>query len=177
MNVIQRPTAITVIGWLYVGFGLLMALGGAFGLVMSFAMPTPHTDLSTQPDMPAPFKLMSHLFDYFWVAAGVQLLVAVLMIVAGAAFLKLKPWSRPVLEGVAWAGLLYDIGFGVFWIWGVSSMGARNPPAGQAPETAFFAGFLAFGVVLILAFAVPPIVVIRSLRGATVRQALTSAGA
>lgn len=172
-----RPTAVTVIGWLYVAFGVLAALAGLFGTAMSLLIPVDRTPSPSRFDAPAPFGLLSVVFDHIWALTALQLLLGVFMAVAGAAFLKLRSWARPAVEAIAWAGLLYDLAFGAFWLWGVSSMGVRAGEAGGAAGTAFFTVFLAFGAVLILAFTIPPIVIIRAVRDRTVREALRAAGA
>src|SRR5688572_3198430 len=117
-----RPTSVSVIGWLFVGFGALTAMGGLFGLAISFVMPFPPPGelAAARDNMPAPFGLMTYMFDYFWVMALGQLIVAGLMIAAGAAFLKLRSWGRTVLEAITWAGLAYLLAFGTFWVWAVS---------------------------------------------------------
>lgn len=165
----QRPTSVTVIGWLYVVFGIFMLFGGAFGLAISSVIDTAEIAKASQ-EMPPAFRTMTRVFFYFDLLAAVQLVVAIVVIISGAAFLKLRPWSRPVLEIFAWLALAYLIGFGAFWIWSVTSVAQAVPADAQAP-TGFFAIFTAVGIVMILAFAVPPAIIIRFLRSTKVRSA------
>jgi len=173
----QRPTSVTVIGWLFIIVGSLAALGGVFGLAMSLAFPMPAPDLSAVSQTPAPSRLMAGLFDHFMALAIGQLVVAAIMVASGRAFLRLRPWARPVFEVLSWLGLVYTLGFGAFWVWGVLAMGRTPGEAAGGPGVAFMWVFVGFGVLLILLFAVPPILLIRALRGRTVREALAQASA
>ena len=164
----QRPTSVAVIGWLAVGFGSLAVLSGLFGFLASLAMPDFNAVSPKPDDAPLPFRLMFGMFDYFRILAAVQAIVGGLTIWAGAEFLRLRAWARAFLEGILWLVLAYTIAFGVFWIWSIGSMmdGADSPllPAMMA----------AMGVVSFLMFAIPAVIVIRVLRGPTVRQAMVS---
>jgi len=169
-----RPTSITVIGWLFIGFGVLAMLGGVFGAIMSFLIPFPDEPAAKMVDAPLPFRLMSRLFDYFALLAGIQIVVATAMIWSGAAFLRLRPWARTVIEGLTWIALVYDLAFGAFWIWAVAAMWSESAPAADE-TTIFFPLFISFGALMIAAFAVPMIVIIRVIRSRTVRAALAPA--
>ena len=159
-----RPTSVTVIAWVYIIFGALMTLSGVFNLLMSFVMPIPPPTAAQVSQMPPPFALMTRLFDFFPLIAALQVVVGTVMIAAGAAFLRLRSWARAVIEVIAWLGLAYTVTFGVFWIWSLSSMMADVP-------------MVAFGTVMIIAFSIPGIVIIRVARGPVVRQAIAAAAA
>lgn len=168
----QRPTSMTVIGWLAVGFGILAVLSGVLGLTISLLVP----ELNQGPppsDMPAPFRLMSRLFNFFWVLAAIQVFGAALMIAAGAGLLRLKAWARTTIEVFAWLGLAYNLGFGVFWVWSLSAFMQGIPK--EAAAAAVPGVMMVFGVVMIIAFSIPLVIVIRVLRGPTVRAAIASA--
>lgn len=167
----QRPTSVTVIGWLSIGLGIITAFSGLFALIVFSTMP-PQTPQGPLPsNFPPPFALMFKLFDYFPFFAGGQLAVAAAMIIGGAAFLKCKAWARTLLEVLAWLGLAYLVAFGAFWLYGVASMGPSGPQDPGAPPL-FFPMLFAMGLLVILSFLVPTIVVIKVLRGATVRRAM-----
>jgi hypothetical protein len=166
-----RPTSVTVIGWLFVGFGALALLGGIFGTIMSFLIPFPDEPAAKMIDAPPPFRLMSRLFDYFGFLAAAQVAVAIIMICSGVAFLRLQSWARTAIEAVTWLGLTYNLAFGAFWIWAVVTMW-REVPAEAGEAAMFFPVFIAFGAAMIVAFSIPPIVIIRVVRGHTVRTAV-----
>lgn len=163
--------SVTVIGWLFVGFGALALLGGVFGAIVSLSFPFPDEPAAKMADAPLPFQVMSRLFGYFWLLAAVQIVVAIAMIWSGAAFLRLRPWGRTVIEGITRMALVYNLAFGAFWIWLVAAMWSEAP-AGADAATIVFPVFISFGAVMIAAFSVPMVVILRVLRGRTVRDAL-----
>lgn len=67
------------------------------------------------PDIPFIFKIFPYL-------AGVQICVAALGLISGIHFLKLKAWSRGVLESLTWLLLIVIIGFMIYWIVDWASM-------------------------------------------------------
>lgn len=166
-----RPTSVTVIGWLFVGFGALALLGGLFGTIMSLLIPLPDEPAAKMIDAPPPLRLMWHLFNYFAFLAAAQIVVAIIMICSGVAFLRLQSWARTAIEAITWLGLAYNIVFGAFWIWAVVTMW-REVPAEAGEAAMFFPVFLAFGTAMIVAFTIPAIVIIRVVRGHPVRTAL-----
>jgi hypothetical protein len=171
---VERPTSLTVIGWLAVGLGSLGVLGGLMGLAVSLLVPEMH-DVGTQDtaDIPAPVGIMSDVFPYFWVLATVQLLAAALLIVAGIGLLRLKAWARTAIEVLAWLGLAYNLGFGVFWLWSLAAMSEGMPK--DAGPAAVVPTMMVSGIVMIVAFSVPLVIVIRVLRGTNVREAIAAA--
>jgi hypothetical protein len=173
-SAMQRPTSLTVIGWLAVGFGSLAVLGGLMGLTVSLLVPETH-DVSTQDtaDMPTPFGIMTPVFRYFWVLATVQLLAAALLIVAGIGLLRLKAWARTAIEVFAWLGLAYNLGFGVFWLWSLAAM-TEDVPKDTGPAAAVPIIMMVFGIAMIIAFSVPLVIVIRVLRSTNVREAIAA---
>ena len=165
----QRPTSVTVIGWVFIGVGILSTLAGGFGLIVSLLVPfrPPATELTV--DASPTFRVMEFVLRFYSAIAVVQLCVAVLTIVAGAAFLRLKTWARTALEVLTWLGLMYSVCFGVFWLWSLASM-LRT----AAPGTGNGLGYVmfGFGLVTIFGFLIPLIIILRTLRGQTVRNAV-----
>ncbi len=103
----KRPTFVTVIGWAWIIIGSLMCLSAT----MAFFIPFIVVDTAQGGSgIPLILKILPIL-------AIVQISVAVLGIVSGANFLKLKSWSRNVLEVLTWLLLIFIIGFGIFWIY------------------------------------------------------------
>jgi hypothetical protein len=116
---------------------------------------------------------MDRLFDAFWVVGALQLLIAAVMISAGVGLLRLRPWGRTGAEVLAWLGLVYNVSFGTLWCWTLIEM-TRNVPREAGAAGAIPMIMLAFGVVMIVAFCVPLVVIIRVLRGKTVRNAIAA---
>ena len=160
MNVIQkkRPTAITVIGWIFIASALLVILLGVKGFA-DFTIKKP-------ADWGVPSGLIA-------MGRGV---IAIFVIIASIQFLSLRRWARTALEVITWLGLVYVVGFGIFglimWIttfsseW-VSEGGASGPLSG-------FGIFLAVMISVVTSFcAVPLIAIIKFLRGRTIREAVS----
>jgi hypothetical protein len=102
----KRPTCVTVIGWVWIVLGGLMLFSGFMALLGSLLI---RDVMQGGPAMPSYFK-------FYPVLVAVQLIVATLGLVAGVNFLKLKPWSRGILEGVTWTLLVFVVGYVIFWV-------------------------------------------------------------
>jgi hypothetical protein len=151
-----RPTCVTVIGWAWIIIGSLMCLSsvlGVFGFVMVSQMAQNHSNA------PLFFKI----FPLFSIA---QFGIAVLAIIAGVSFLKLKTWSRKVLEVLTWLLLLFVLGFMVYWLFGWLSFMPEQSSSGLDVIGAVM------GVVITAIYAVPLVIMLRYLRGEKVRNAL-----
>ncbi|NDY43089.1 hypothetical protein G3N55_09575 [Dissulfurirhabdus thermomarina] len=171
-----RPTSVTVIAWFWIANGVLLVLGALMGLAVRSVVPEMPmgAPVGLPPDVAGVMGEMETLFRHVRAISVVQGLLGVLAVVAGAAFLRLRPWSRGVLEGLSWLSLLSTLAFGVFWMRGWSVMtGAAAPGPGMPVDMDTFrwVGLVAGGVITLL-FAVPFAVVIRYLRGATIRAAV-----
>jgi hypothetical protein len=152
----KRPTCVTVIGWAWSILGGLMCLSAIFALFGSLMMGEGvegHGDVS-------------FIFRIFPVLAIVQMGVGVLGLVAGINFLKLRAWSRPVLEVLTWLMLVFVVGFMVFWVFNWLSITSEGAPSGFS----IMGG--AMGVVITGIYGVPLGIMLRYLRGDKVRSAM-----
>jgi hypothetical protein len=146
-----RNHAITLIGWVYIAFGILAALGGVIVLLMTLLMAVPY---------------------FFALIAATQLIVGAAMIAGGTAFLGLRAWARTLLETLAWLGLLYNIAFAVLWVgflmpkFHVPSRDALMLPA-----------MTVLGLTINIGFCAALVFIISILRGPAVRSAITAASA
>lgn len=164
----SRPTAVTIVGWLYVAFGALSVFSGIFGLVISLMLP----DFGAPGEMvdgPPPFRIVMSVFDYFGLLAAVQIVAASAAIWGGVAFLRRRAVGRAILEGITWLALIWIVGFGVFWVWVVMSMWSSTP---AEPASVIFPAFIALGVVMVIGMAIVVAVILRVLRGPAVRGAM-----
>ena len=172
----ERPTGVTITAWLWIVMGGLMilsALMGGFAYTMIGNMgPLP----PPSSDMPAGSAVMGYFFRYFGVLLLLQGIVALIAIWAGASLLRLKQWARTTIEVLSWIGLLYMVGFGIFWVYTWVAMTSEVPPhGGQVDPVSFQLMGAVMGVVITAVFAVPLGIMIRYLRGAEVRTAIASA--
>ena len=160
-----RPHSMTIVGWLAIGSGCLMMLSAAMVFLASRSM-LPEGIFPHDPALALPDWIFRHL-DSLAVA---QTLVGMLAVVAGAAFLRLRAWARPILEIMAWIALAYVLGFAFFWARTVIAITSHlgEDSAVHVPSTAI----VAMGILATIALAIPLAVVIVTLRGETVRGAL-----
>jgi len=158
----RRPTAVTVIAWVWIalgGFACLGSLWGGFGYIMM--QPAAEED-------PLPEEI-GWFFSFFGVAVLAQAGMGILAIVAGIHFLKLRTWARMCLEVLSWFAVVFLVGYGIFWaiMWLIMTgeSGSEGPPGlGMMRIVAPVMAVLMMG-----GFAVPFVLMIRSLRSTKVR--------
>jgi hypothetical protein len=145
-----------VIGWIFIASALLVIVLGVKGF----------TDFTIKKQTAWGWGVApSGLIDM------VRGVIAIFVIIASIQFLMLRRWARTALEVIAWLGLVYVVGFSIFRLimlittslissmW-VSEGGASYP----------FGIFLAVMIsVVAICCAVPLIVIIKLLRGKTIR--------
>jgi hypothetical protein len=156
----KRPTCVSVIGWVWIILGAFMCFSAVMGLFASLMMgQMAGADPEMQSEMPA-------FVRFFPLLAIAQVGLAILAIVAGVKFLKLQAWARAALEGLTWFFLTFIVGFGIFWVIMWCSMSSRGGPP----------GFTIFGAVMGVAslafYGVPMGIVLKFLRGQTVKEAM-----
>ena len=157
----KRPTCVTVIGWVWIILGAMMCFSAVMGLFASLMMnQMAGADPKMQADVPVFVRFIPLL-------ALAQVCLAILSIAAGVKFLKLHAWARTALEGLTWFFLTFIVGFGIFWVIMWCSTSSRGGPP----------GFSIFGTVMGVAslafYGVPMGIVLKFLRGKTVKQAMT----
>lgn len=165
----SRPSSVTVIAWSWIVSGVLMVLAAVLTWAAQGAMQQMMGAANTaMPPGLAPALMLS---GNAALSAAVQLILGLVAIVAGAAFLRLAPWARAALEGLSWLALLYVVGFGISWTYTWFTMTA--PLRGQGNLQSDFATLgLVVGAVIIAILAIPIVAMIKSLRGRVVREAL-----
>ena len=131
---------------------------GLFSFTMMDQMQQPPT--TSHQDIPVMLKI-------FPLMAVVQILIGGLGFVSGLSFLKLKKWSRNVLEILSWLMLIFIIGFMVYWVFNWLSMTADHGPKG------FNLGGAIMGVIVSGIYAVPLGIMIKFLRGEKIKTAMS----
>jgi len=164
-----RPTSVTVIAWVWIALGILAALGGAFHV--SFPAIVHEMAAEEVPDNAPRFNVV-------WLAIPLGLVefgVSGLAIVSGAYFLRLRAWARTCLEALSWVALIFfafsGVGSVAFFLTKV--LGNQH---GFPVGTIFAIFWCAFALVFSAAIAVPFGVMIKALRGKTIRDALVQRG-
>ena len=154
----RRPTCVTVIGWVWVVIGGLMCFGAIMAVLASLMM---RDEMSQHQANEA---IMLRILP---VLALVQIVVGLLGLVSGVNFLKLRAWSRPVLEVLSWLLLVYVVGFGIFCVFKWVSM-----TWGQGRQGLDIMGAV-MGIVIMGAYGVPVGIMVVYLRGAKVKNAIS----
>ena len=171
----KRPTAVTVIGWIFIAGAILMILSGGMGFAAFSFMKQSTGGVPPVPeDIPGQLRVMKIAFQHFGLLAMVQVALAIFIIIASIQFLRLHRWGRTALEVVTWVGLVYVVGFGVFWV--VSWIGiTSNIPMTEGtpgPSSMFNIVGAVMGSVVTLFWTAPLVVIIIFLRGKTIKEAL-----
>ncbi|MGH7388907.1 MAG: hypothetical protein ACREM3_05545 [Candidatus Rokuibacteriota bacterium] len=135
----RRPTTVTVIGWAFIVSGALALMAAVMGLAAWRAVPEPRSALFLQPppDAPLPLVWASTLLDVFEGLAIAQGAAAAVAMIAGAQFLRLRRWTRPVLETLAWFALVFIVGFGLVWVSTWISVTTGMPDTTAVPPRIF----------------------------------------
>jgi hypothetical protein len=155
----KRPTCVTVIGWAWIIIGGLMCLSAIMALFSSVMI----REMSqTDPNIPFIFKI-------FPILAIVQVCIAVIGLISGINFLKLKAWSRSTLEILTWLFLIFILGFMIYWVFNWVSMSSGHGPRGFGVMGAVM------GVVITGIYGVPLGIMLKYLRGPKVRNAINGA--
>jgi len=173
----KRPMSVTVIGWIWIGLGTLMLLGSMMALAMFLVLVRPHFESggaeSRLDKLPWFGRFFLRKVELF---AAVQAGLAIFVMVSGRFFLKLRSWARTSLEAVSWLGLVYVVGFGIFF--GITFI--RTFASGEVqggPPFVFIAIVVPIMLVVTVGvYAVPLGVIIWFLRGETIRGAMLSGG-
>lgn len=169
----KRPTAMTVIGWLFIIGSAFMILSAGMGLwALSLMRQTTGGRLPPlPPDAPAMFRVMYGLLPYFWLLGRLQIAFALFVIFAALQFLRRRAWARTALESVTWLGLVFAAGFTLLWAASWVSMASTVPAQPGAPSPMFFTIVgVVIAVVVAAVWATPLIVILVFLRGRTIRE-------
>jgi len=160
----QRPTSITVVGWIFMAVAIFLLLFASLQLLSTPAdlLLRPGADTPHAVEMRTSLRRMA-LVGRIW--AGAQGAASLFVIVAALFFLRLKAWARAALEVVSWLWFALVMGFGGLWLSGWArvtvNMSGRWMPYG-----------LAAGLLYLAIPVVPTVVILKFLRGARIRQAL-----
>lgn len=156
----KRPNCITVIGWAWIIIGCLMCLSAVMALFSSVMIgQMSHANPEAQRNMPA-------IFRYFPLLAIFQICFASVGLISGISFLKLKSWSRNVLEILSWVLILFIAGFGIFWV--INWVSATS---GHGSQGFGIMGTI-MGVIIIGIYGVPLGIMVKYLRGDKVKNAI-----
>lgn len=172
----KRPTSITVIGWIFIAGAILMILSGGLGfMAFSFMKQISEEMPPISEELPNQFRIMRIIFQNFGIIALLQVAFAIFVMIASIQFLKLRRWARNALEIIAWLGLVYVVGFGIFWVVSWINITSHFPvseiPSEPPPMFNIIGAIM--GCVVTAAWTAPLIIIIIFLRGKTIKDALS----
>ena len=167
-----RPASVAFTGWLCVILGGVLVLSSGMLALVDFlwrSMEAGGLDpLATLEGTLDPLSrlVLRHLALFSVVQGGLGLVTLVI----GVAFLRIRPWSRPALEILAWVTLVASVGSGGWGI--VAWMGPGGSPPVRSMQGIFTP---VAGMVLTLAQCVACALILRYLRSSEIRSLFRSA--
>lgn len=180
----ERPTGITVIGWIWIILGAVVLFGSLIDILLFGFIPATSGNYSFSSsgygsDPQTMYNLFQAVFIFFrhwWIFLTLQLVVGGLSLIGGIAFLGLKEWGRILLEILSWFYLIYNIAAGALWVYMTSYL--RNIMTGNMQGTGMASDLTwvltVFGLSILLAFCVGIVLMIRYLRSRKVYNAISN---
>ncbi len=151
----RRPKCISVIGWAWIIIGGMMIVSSVAAIVAFNTMTIPESRLND-----------SWVLRMIPVFIVLQVMFAASGLYSGVHFLRLKPWSRQVLEVQSWVLLMLLIAFAVYW-----QVDWQSTVPSHVQGNRQISGAIMGGVMMLL-YIVPLGIMIKTLRGDVVRVAL-----
>jgi hypothetical protein len=161
-----RPESVTVIGWVWLIFGILRTIGSLTGLFLwrsglGETLTGPHSPLA--PFLPA--TALRAASGNFTVSLVLQLCAGVLFLWSAIDLWRLRPWARVAIQFFCWLGLCFVAPFTILWLffW----FGPMAPAVALTQRRVAAVVVLVVGGGLISGF----VAMIRALRSEEVRRA------
>jgi hypothetical protein len=163
---LQRPKAVTVIGWIWLVLGALSLfktiVNSIFWVALQPAIPSLVALAARENPMT---RYLNPLLEHYGLVLTIQALVAAGVGISAYFLLRMRPWARVAIQAVCWLGLVYIACFAVFWLF-VMTRTAAVRPRGQIPPSA--------GILVCAALAVGLAVMVGMLRSRRLRKAFIS---
>jgi hypothetical protein len=167
----KRPTEITILGWIFIGYAVFIIFWSTIGLV--YVQFVRHIIANNLFHIPREFTSLMMLLKYGELTILPTIAVAIFVIIAGIYLLKLHAWARNAMEIVCWIILGCHVGYGIFFIIFWNRLLFHLLMLQRRPAILPFMG--PYGVFLALVSiamnVVPLAVIIYVLRKKTVREA------
>ncbi len=168
----KYPATLILSVLLSIGCGLLLVPGVFDWLFAGVVPPQPMLPTGvTWPGSPLHGLVYSVNFDDPTYRLG----LCAGLFFAGAAMLTRQSWSRPLMEVLAWLGLLGVVNFGLYRLWIYLSSPAIMFADFSGPKTAYYQIGLAFFLGQIFVCGTPILMIIAVLRRGSLRLALKPA--
>jgi hypothetical protein len=172
----KRPTAITVIAWIFIVGAILMIVSSSLGFLAFTVIKQKVDEMPPIAEvLPHQFLIMNIIYRSFGILVLLQVALTIFALIASIQFLRLRAWARSALEIISWLGLLYVVGFGIFWV--VSWIGITSglPSSTGSPATSpLFSIFGAIiGACVVAAWSALFVVIIMFLRDNKIKEAVS----
>ncbi|MDI6808792.1 MAG: hypothetical protein QME66_07410 [Candidatus Eisenbacteria bacterium] len=177
VEVRRKPTGLVVIAWTWIITGTYMVFSGVMALASSSFVSQIPFMVGIPGEIGPGFGLLMNIIRHFALFAMAQIAMAAIIIASAVALLKLRPWARTVIEVMSWLFLVSVAGSFLFGIFVWSAM-TRQLPHDEVSLNMGHLRVAAFMMVFFvtLACAIPLGVMIKYLRGETVRDAVHKGG-
>ncbi|TNF54838.1 hypothetical protein EP227_03660 [bacterium] len=163
----KRPGLVLAIGWGFIVLAIFMILSGLSGLPSAAFMEevvsdVPEADTGYRK-FPALFKVFLFSIKHITALSLLCIFIALVVLVTGVFFLKMKSWARTVLEIFSWFALVFIVSIGILW--------ADAWVGGHDPSASFSMFGVTMGLVIMLFYAAVPVTALVLLRYRSVRAA------
>jgi hypothetical protein len=172
----KKSASIAVIAWSYILLALFVILVSGLSIFgsqyVNEQMETmPHEILESLPGM---LFIMQHSGSLLIL----QTICAIFMLIVGIEFLRLRAWARTAIEILSWLCIVFAVMIVLFfittWINIVSQMMAFEGNDGSSSALNVLG--IGVGIILMVLFVIPLLIIIRALRGKAIRDAVSSGG-
>jgi hypothetical protein len=147
---VERPKAVSVIGWIVLVLALLRVLqNGVFYLLWRFGGLREGLPFQGALDPHSPLHIVDRVLRHLGPILGIQTLLAALLAFVAWNLLQLRPWARAILEAVCWAGLLLLAAATIFFVV-VWNQAVAATPGPEADRLRIWGPIAAAGVALMM---------------------------
>jgi len=131
---------VTVIGWIWLGLGVMAFVSGVGGFLVSTI-----TGLPTSP-LPMRSVPMDFLWQHYREGAAAQAIFAPFVVFTATMFLRRHSWARVVLQMLSALMLAWVVCFGAIWLGALASV-----TSGYRPQPVFMVIriIMSFGGILV----------------------------
>jgi hypothetical protein len=156
----SRPTVVTVLGWLFIVYGVLAILGAlvAVGMLLLAKVAGSAAFPGGMHGQASPFTAMAGSPGAVALGVMLRLAVGAFVIAAAVSFLRLQSWSRVALRVFCWVAIAYTVISGFLGLRALPRMMAAMPQGQQVPP-GFERGIAAFAAITTVAVIVVMVVI------------------
>jgi len=159
----QRPTAVTVIGWVYISLSIFMILVSFMCILMSVLM----QNLAGKQDLPI---MLERFMTVYQIGAFIEIIVGVFVLYTSIQFLKLKSWTRAILEVFSRISLSFTVLFSIFFVLCVIVMMQKTTPNPEVPRGFLIIIFTFGSIINCFVWGIPNFIIIKHLRKPEIKQ-------